>query len=57
MRKKLYLNSSDEGIVIDYLKKWGINFKVKCNHISIDANEIDGVAVRLEEKLIIHIIR
>ena len=55
MKKKLYVHDSDEGVVTDYLKEWGVNFKRKGDGFALDANEIDGVSMRLTDLLILHV--
>lgn len=56
-RKDLIVKDCDESIVTEYLTEWGINFKRKQYRFKIDANEIDGVSMRLSDLLILHIVR
>ncbi len=56
MKKTLAVYSSDELIVEEYLKEWNVNYKLKGQGFAIDANEIDGVAKRLTNKCILHVV-
>ena len=56
MKKTLAVYSSDELIVEEYLKEWKVNYKLKGQGSAIDANEIDGVAKRLTNKCILHVV-